>query len=58
MLDSRECINYFRFDSGDAGIDDDHRAEQDLRVGRTSTGEESCLVQMSLQCQVEPKWGL
>jgi len=42
-------------DSGNARESNGLREEWDLRVGRTSTREESRWVQMNLHCQVKPR---
>ena len=58
MLGSQECIRstvYSRLDSGGAGVDE-LRAEWHLGVAHTSTREESRQMQVSLHCQVKPRW--
>ena len=58
MLGSQECARstlYFRLDSGDVEGDDYLRAKWHLRVGHTSTREESRWVQVGLHCQVKPR---
>jgi len=59
MLDFQKCVRssvYSRLDPSVAGRDDDLKAECDLGVGHSSTGEESCLVQMGSYCQIKPRW--
>ena len=50
------CQKHCLSRSDDAGGDDDLKAKWDLRVGHTSTREESRWVQMVLYCQVKPWW--